>query len=100
MRFSVSVVAEGDKEITLEEIVEFADAVAPLSGIASGAGSMWYGAQLVIDAENSDRAVEKAIAAFSNAAKVAKLPDWPVTKVDTISEIEDFEDEFISDEKP
>ena len=49
MKFSVSVVAEGDRPITLEEVVEFADAVAIHSGIASGTGSHSYGAQLVVD---------------------------------------------------
>lgn len=100
MKFSVSVFAEGDKEISLAEIVEFADAIAPLSGIASGAGSMSYGAQLVIEADNSDLAVEKAIVEFTEAAKIAKLPNWPVTKVETISEVEDFEDEYIGDDQP
>ena len=37
MNYSVSVVAEGDREITLDEVVELADAVATLSGVASGA---------------------------------------------------------------
>ena len=40
MRFSVSIVAEGDREVQLAEVVELADAVAPMNGIASGAGSM------------------------------------------------------------
>ena len=37
MKFSVSVLAEGDRPTTLEEIVELADAVAIHNGIASGA---------------------------------------------------------------
>ena len=40
MRYSVSVIAEGDREIRLDEVVELADAIAHLNGIASGAGSM------------------------------------------------------------
>jgi hypothetical protein len=99
MKFSVSIVAEGDREITLPEIVEFADAVAPLMGIASGVGSFWYGAQIVIDAEHSDLAADKAVEAFTDAAKTAKMPDWPITKIETVSEIEDFEDEFIGDDQ-
>lgn len=92
MKFSVSVYAEGNRVILLEEVVELADAVAHLDGIASGAGSMSYGAQIVIDAENSDQAVEIAIAKFTQAVAQAKLPDWPITKAETISEVDDLEE--------
>ena len=40
------VVAEGDRVMTREEIVELADAVAASSGIASGIGTTGYGAQM------------------------------------------------------
>lgn len=92
MKFSVSVYAEGNRIISLEEVVELADAVAHMSGIASGAGSMSYGAQIVIDAENSDQAVEIALAKFTEAVAQAKLPDWPITKAETVSEIDDLEE--------
>lgn len=92
MKFSVSVYAEGNRIISLEEIVELADAVAHISGIASGAGSMSYGAQIVVEAENSDQAVEIAMAKFAEAVLEAKLPDWPITKAETISEIDDLEE--------
>jgi len=45
MKYSVSIAAEGDREISLEEVVELADAVAPFSGIATGAATQSYGAQ-------------------------------------------------------
>lgn len=64
MKWSVSVVAEGDREMTLDEIVALADAVATMSGIASGYGSMSYGAQMVIEAISADAAVEIAVPAF------------------------------------
>jgi hypothetical protein len=92
MKFSVSVYAEGSRIISLEEVVQLADAVAHLSGIASGAGSMSYGAQILVDAENSDQAVEIAIIKFTEAVVEAKLPDWPITKAETISEIDDLEE--------
>jgi hypothetical protein len=57
MKFSVSLVAHGDREMTLEEIVELADAVAPLSGIASGMGTTSYGAQIMVESDNSADAV-------------------------------------------
>ena len=50
------VVAEGDRVMTREEIVELADAVAPHGGIASGIGTTRYGAQLVVDADDRDDA--------------------------------------------
>jgi hypothetical protein len=94
MKFSVSLYAEGDREIELAEVVEFADAVAMYSGIATGAGTMTYGAQLVIEAPNSDIAVDKAIEIFANAAVIAKMPDWPVSKAETMTEDQDWEDAF------
>ncbi|HTN81253.1 MAG TPA: hypothetical protein VMK16_16395 [Acidimicrobiales bacterium] len=86
MKWSVSVVADGDREMTLDEIVELADAVAASGGIASGIGSTSYGAQIVVDAESSDEAAEVAMAAFLAAAKQAGLPNWPVSRVETIGE--------------
>lgn len=91
MRYSVSIVAEGDREISLDEVVDLADAVAVLQGIASGAGSMAYGAQIVVEAANSDLAVDAAISMFLDAARRAGLPEWPVTRAETIGEIDELE---------
>ena len=91
MKFSVSLVADGDREMTIDEIVELADAVATYGGIASGIGSTSYGAQIVVEAPTSDEAVEVAIAEFIQAAKRAGLPDWPVARVETIAEETDIE---------
>lgn len=91
MRYSVSIVAEGDREIRLDEVVELADAVAVLEGIASGAGSMSYGAQIVVEADHSDLAVDAAIPLFLDAARRAGLPEWPVTRAETIGEIDELE---------
>ena len=60
MKFSVSLVADGDREMTIDEIVELADAVAAHGGIASGIGSTSYGAQIVVEAPTSDEAVERS----------------------------------------
>lgn len=90
MKYSVSVVAEGDREVQLAEVVELADAVAHLGGIASGAGSMSYGAQILVEATDSDHAVEVAIPEFLAAARRAGLPDWPVARAETISEDDDM----------
>ena len=92
MNYSVSIVAEGDREVTLDEVVELADAVATLNGVASGAGSFSYGAQIVVDAPNSDEAVDLAIPLFIDAARRAGLPEWPVTRAETISELDELEE--------
>ncbi len=97
MKFSVSVVADGDREMTIDEIVELADAVASSNGIASGIGTTSYGAQIVVDAGTSDEAVEVAVAEFTDAARRAGLPPWPVSRVETITEDHDFADHDFED---
>ena len=93
MQWSVSVVAEGDRVLTLDEIVALADAVAPLGGIASGIGTTSYGAQVVVDAVTGDEAIEAAVPAFRRAADEAGLPPWPITRADALSELDDLEPE-------
>jgi hypothetical protein len=92
MKYSVSMQAEGDREITLEEVVELADAVAPLNGIASGFGTYGYGAQIVVEAANSDAAVDLALEQFAQAVATTSLPVWPVVHAESVSEDEDFAD--------
>jgi hypothetical protein len=89
VRWSVNVVAEGDREIGREEVVELADAVAGYGGIASGIGTPRYGAQLLVEASDRAAAVERATEVFRQAVSVAGLPDWPISQVDAISEDED-----------
>jgi hypothetical protein len=92
VRWSVSVVAEGDRVLGQEEIVELADAIADSNGIASGVGTTSYGAQLVVDAATADEAVELAVAELGRAAAAAGLPPWPVTRVETIAEDDDLDE--------
>ncbi len=92
MKYSVSLCAEGDREITLEEVLELADAVAPLSGIAAGMGTMSYGAQIVVEAENNTEAVALGIKQFEDAVAQTSLPVWPLTKAESLSEDDDFPD--------
>jgi alkylhydroperoxidase/carboxymuconolactone decarboxylase family protein YurZ len=94
MRWSVSLTAEGDRELTREEIVELADAVAPYLGVASGIGTTTYGAQLVVDAADRDAAVAAAREAFTVAAATAGLPAWPIASAETLSEAEDEMDDL------
>src|SRR5262245_948104 len=79
MRWSVSVVAAGDREVSREEVVELADAVAASSGIATGIGTNSYGAQLLVEADDRDDAVARGRALFAEAAALAGLPPWPVS---------------------
>jgi hypothetical protein len=92
MRWSVSLLAEGDRVLELAEIVELADAVAPLNGIASGMGTATYGAQILVDAPSADEAVELAVPLFVQAAAHAGLPDWPVTRAEVVGEDDDLDD--------
>jgi hypothetical protein len=92
MKFSVSIFAEGDREITLEEVVELADAVAKHSGLATGAGTTGYGAQIIVEAPSSDIAVDAALVIFNEAVKTANLPVFEIIKAETMSEDQDWED--------
>ena len=76
--------AEGDRVIELEEVVELADAVASSDGIATGIGTRAYGAMIVVEAESSDEAVDRAMALFTEAAMKAGLPPWPITSAETV----------------
>ena len=90
MRWSVSLRAEGDRVLSLEEIVALADAVAPMGGIASGMGTTTYGAQLVVDAGSAEEAMKLAVPAFEEAAALANLPTWPLMDVNVLSEDEEL----------
>lgn len=93
-KWSVSIQAEGDRVVELDEVVALADAVAPLGGIASGIGVTAYGAQIVIEAATSDEAVEQGIEAFASAVETARLPIWPIIRAEVIGEDEFEPDEF------
>jgi hypothetical protein len=89
MLWSVSVQAVGDRPMTHEEIVELADAVAAVQGVASGIGTTAYGAQLVVEAADRNEALALGQAIFTEAAATAGLPAWPVTTLEALSEAED-----------
>jgi len=91
MRWSVSLVAEGDRVIELEEVVELADAVAGAQGIATGMGTPSYGVQIVVEAPTGEEAVERAMSVFTEAVARAGLPVWPVVSVETIGDEEEMD---------
>jgi hypothetical protein len=90
MRWSVSLMAEGDREILLDEVVELADAVAGNEGIATGMGTSSYGAQIVVEAGSSEEAVERGMSVFTQAVERAGLPVWPVVSIETIGDEEEM----------
>jgi hypothetical protein len=92
MRWSVGIEAEGDRIMKLEEVVELADAVAPISGIATGIGTNRYGAQVVVFADNREEAIRKGKEHFASAVQKARLPVYPIVRVEAISEDEDAAD--------
>jgi hypothetical protein len=92
VQWSVSAQAAGDRELGREEIVALADAVAPAGGVASGIGQTAYGAQLLVEAETREQALEQGSAIFAEAASQAGLPAWPISAITALSEDEDLED--------
>ena len=92
MRWSVGIEAEGDRIMKAEEVVELADAVAPLNGIATGIGTNRYGAQVVVFADGREEAIKKGKEQFVNAVQKAGLPVYPIVRVEAISEEEDETD--------
>ena len=91
MRWSVSLLAEGDREVALEEVVELADAVAGHQGIATGMGTQSYGVQVVVAADSSDEAVDKAMGLLTEAVEKAGLPVWPVVDVEAVADEEEMD---------
>lgn len=75
----------------LEEVVELADAVATMDGIATGIGTNRYGAQVVVFADGRDEAIAKGKEHFANAVQKAGLPVYPIVRVEAISEEEDID---------
>lgn len=89
MRWSVGIEAEGDRIMKPEEVVELADAVATCEGIATGIGTNRYGAQIVVFADDRDSAIEKGKERFAEAVAQARLPVFPIVRVEATSEDED-----------
>lgn len=95
MRWSVGIEAQGDRIMKLEEVVELADAVAPINGIATGIGTNRYGAQVVVFADDRDEAIQKGKEHFADAVQKAGLPVYPIVRVEAVSEDEDDADSDI-----
>ena len=94
MQWSVVLEAVGDRDVTVEEVVELADEVARHGGVASGVGTPSYAARILVEAESRDQAAEIGAATLAEAARTAGLPAWPVTVVDVASPGDPDEDGF------
>ncbi|WP_326836191.1 hypothetical protein VSH64_14915 [Amycolatopsis rhabdoformis] len=88
MRWSVGLEADGERVFTREEIVNLADAVAASGGIASGIGTTSYGARLLVEAPDREKAIALATAEFRRAARIAGLPTLPIGRVEALGEHE------------
>ncbi|MGH8906348.1 MAG: hypothetical protein ACRD0K_07505 [Egibacteraceae bacterium] len=90
IRWSVGIRTEGDRVMTVAEVVELADAVATSGGIATGIGTNGYGAQLIVLAGTRDEAIAKGTRQFAAAAEKAGLPLFPIVRIEATSEDEDI----------
>ena len=89
VRWSVGIEAEGDEVLTREQVVDLADAVAATGGIATGIGTSRYGAQLIVEADSREDAIEKATEEFWRAVRKARLRPAPIVRTEAVSEDED-----------
>jgi hypothetical protein len=94
--WSVAVIATGDRDMTREEIVELADAIAGHDGIASGIGTSTYGAMLIVEADDREEAMALGSRLVVEAAARAGLPPWTITQVRAMSELD--ADEYVFDD--
>ncbi len=85
-QWSVGIEVAGDEVMTLERIGDLADAVAPAGGIASGIGETGYGVKVLVHAEDREQAIAQATEILRSAARTADLPEWPVSRVEAVSE--------------
>ena len=89
VRWSVGIEAEGDEVLTREQVVDLADAVAATGGIATGIGTSRYGAQLIVEADSREDAIERATEEFWRAVRKARLRPAPIVRAEAVSEDED-----------
>ena len=89
MQWSVGIEVTGDEVMTTDRICDLADAVASASGVASGIGRSAYGVKVLVEAADRDEAVVKATEILRSAARTAALPEWPISRVEAVSEDEE-----------
>jgi hypothetical protein len=87
--WSVGIEVAGDEVMTMERIADLADAVASAGGIAAGIGQTSYGVKVLVHADDRDQAIAKATEILRTAARTADLPEWPLARVEAVSEDDD-----------
>lgn len=76
--WTVTVVAEGDRELAADEFARFADVIQAAGGTALGEGTETYGVTIVLAAAARDEAIRLGTRVLAAAAERAGLPSWPV----------------------
>jgi hypothetical protein len=89
VQWSVGIEVTGDEVMTPDRICDLAEAVAPASGIASGIGRPCYGVKVLVAAADREEAVARATEILRSAARTAALPEWPISRVEAVSEDEE-----------
>src|SRR6516162_3597509 len=84
--WSVGIEAEGDEVLTREQVVDVDDAGAATEGIATGIGTNRYGAQLIVEADSREDAIERATDEFWRAVRKARLRPAPIVRAEAVSE--------------
>lgn len=88
-QWSVGIEVAGDEVMTIERIADLADAVAPAGGIAAGIGQTGYGVKVLVHADDREQAIARATEILRTAARSADLPEWPLARVEAVSEDDD-----------
>jgi hypothetical protein len=88
-QWSVGIEVAGDEVMTIERIADLADAVAPAGGIAAGIGQTGYGVKVLVHADDREQAIARATEILRRAARSADLPEWPLARVEAVSEDDD-----------
>jgi hypothetical protein len=78
----------------VERIVELADSVAKHDGVASGVGQSLYGAKMIVVADTREEAEAIGKAQLRAAAEEAQLPNWPISRVESVSEDEEEQEDW------
>lgn len=87
-RWTVTVFADGDRDVTADELTRLTAAVTPMGGVPTGGEDRGYGLQIAIAAGTRDEAVTIATGALADAARQAGLPPWPVTRSQALGDHE------------
>ena len=92
VRWSVSVVAEGDRVMSARRSSSSRTRWPAAVAWPAGSGATGTARRSWSFADDRDEAIEKGRAAFAEAVAKAGLPDFPIVHVEAVSEDEDTEE--------